>query len=107
VGDVVRVPDTPEQFGRIAAQTAKQVILQRIREAERDTVYENFAHKVGEVITAQVRSTDTLSGAVTLLLDDKHECLMMKEDQIPTKSCAAAILSRSLWSTYTRARAAP
>lgn len=85
VGDVVRVPDTPEQFGRIAAQTAKQVILQRIREAERDTVYENFAHKVGEVITAQVRSVDTVSGAVTLLLDDKHECLMMKEDQIPTE----------------------
>ena len=85
IGDVVSIPDTPEQFGRIAAQTAKQVILQRIREAERDTVYENFAHKLGEVITAQVRSVDTLSGAATLLLDDKHECLMMKEDQIPTE----------------------
>jgi N utilization substance protein A len=82
VGDVIRVPDTPETFGRIAAQTAKQVILQRIREAERDTVYENFAHKVGEVITAQVRSIDTQSGAVSLMLDDKHECLMMREDQI-------------------------
>jgi N utilization substance protein A len=56
--------------------------LQRIREAERDTVYENFAHKVGEVITAQVRSIDTQSGAVSLMLDDKHECLMMREDQI-------------------------
>ena len=85
VGDVVRIPDTPETFGRIAAQTAKQVILQRIREAERDTVYENFAHRVGEVITAQVRSIDALSGAVSLLLDDKHECLMMREDQIPTE----------------------
>lgn len=82
VGDVIRVPDTPDNFGRIAAQTAKQVILQRIREAERDTVYENFAHKVGEVITAQVRSIDTQSGAVSLMLDDKHECLMMREDQI-------------------------
>ena len=85
LGDVVKVPDTPTTFGRIAAQTAKQVILQRIREAERDTVYENFAHKVGEVITAQVRSIDALSGAVSLLLDDKHECLMMREDQIPTE----------------------
>ncbi len=82
VGDVIRVPDTPDSFGRIAAQTAKQVILQRIREAERDTVYENFAHKVGEVITAQVRSIDTQSGAVSLMLDDKYECLMMREDQI-------------------------
>lgn len=85
LGDVIKVPDTPEAFGRIAAQTAKQVILQRIREAERDTVYENFAHKVGEVITAQVRSIDALSGAVSLMLDDKHECLMMKEDQIPVE----------------------
>jgi N utilization substance protein A len=85
MGDVVKVPDTPEAFGRIAAQTAKQVILQRIREAERDTVYENFAHKVGEVITAQVRSIDAQSGAVSLMLDDKHECLMMKEDQIPVE----------------------
>jgi len=82
MGDVVRVPDTPSTFGRIAAQTAKQVILQRIREAERDTVFENFAHKVGEVITAQVRSIDALSGAVSLMLDEKYECLMMKEDQI-------------------------
>ncbi len=85
LGDVIRVPDTPDNFGRIAAQTAKQVILQRIREAERDTVYENFAHRVSEVITGQVRSVDTLSGAVSLLLDDKHECLMMREDQIPTE----------------------
>lgn len=85
LGDVILVPNTPADFGRIAAQTAKQVILQRIREAERDTVYENFAHRVGEVITAQVRSIDTQSGAVSLLLDDKYECLMMREDQIPTE----------------------
>jgi len=85
LGDVILVPNTPSDFGRIAAQTAKQVILQRIREAERDTVFENFAHRVGEVITAQVRSIDTLSGALSLMLDDKHECLMMREDQIPTE----------------------
>jgi N utilization substance protein A len=85
LGDVIAVPNTPGEFGRIAAQTAKQVILQRIREAERDTVFENFAHRVGEVITAQVRSIDTQSGALSLMLDDKHECLMMREDQIPTE----------------------
>ncbi len=82
MGDVIKVDSKPDDFGRIAAQTAKQVILQRIREAERDTVYENFAHKVGEILTAQVRSVDVASGAVTLLLDNKHEILMMKEDQI-------------------------
>lgn len=85
LGDVILVPNQLDDFGRIAAQTAKQVILQRIREAERDTVFENFAHHIGEIITAQVRSIDALSGAVTALLDDKHEVLMMREDQIPTE----------------------
>jgi transcription termination/antitermination protein NusA len=85
LGDVILVPNELDDFGRIAAQTAKQVILQRIREAERDTVFENFAHHIGEIITAQVRSIDALSGAVTVLLDDKHEVLMMREDQIPTE----------------------
>jgi N utilization substance protein A len=83
LGDVIMVETDPGDFGRIAAQTAKQVILQRIREAERDTVYENFAHRVGELINAQVRSIDTLSGGVTVLLDDKHESLLTREEQIP------------------------
>jgi len=83
LGDVIQVKTNPDDFGRIAAQTAKQVILQRIREAERDTVYENFAHRVGELINAQVRSVDTVSGTVTVLLDDKHESLLMRDEQIP------------------------
>ncbi len=85
LGDVVKVESNPDDFGRIAAQTAKQVILQRIREAERDTVFENFAHRVGEVINAQVRSTDNASGAVTVMLDEKHEALLMREEQIPNE----------------------
>ena len=83
LGDVIKVETQPADFGRIAAQTAKQVILQRIREAERDTVYENFAHRVGELINSQVRSVDTTSNAVTVLLDDKTESLLMREEQIP------------------------
>jgi N utilization substance protein A len=83
IGDVIMVETRTDDFGRIAAQTAKQVILQRIREAERDTVFENFSHKVNEVLTAQVRSVDTLSGALTLVLDDKHEILLPREEQIP------------------------
>jgi N utilization substance protein A len=86
LGDVVLVQNTPGNFGRIAAQTAKQVILQRIREAERDTVYENFVHKVGETITAQVRSVDLVSGAVTILIDDRHENLLPREEQIPSEN---------------------
>lgn len=85
LGDVVKVESKPDNFGRIAAQTAKQVILQRIREAERDTVFENFAHRVGEVINTQVRSTDNVSGAVTVMLDDKHEALLLRDEQIPNE----------------------
>jgi transcription termination/antitermination protein NusA len=86
LGDVISVQSAPKDFGRIAAQTAKQVILQRIREAERDTVYENFVHKVGEIINAQVRSIDTSSGTVTVLLGEKHESLLPREEQIPSES---------------------
>ena len=85
LGDVVRIPTAPDDFGRIAAQTAKQVILQRIREAERDTVYENFAHQVGEIVSTQIRSVDAQSGAVTVLLGDKHEILLMREDLIASE----------------------
>ncbi len=85
LGDVVKVESLPDNFGRIAAQTAKQVILQRIREAERDTVFENFAHRVGEVLNAQVRSTDNISGAVTVMLDEKHEAMLVRDEQIPNE----------------------
>src|SRR5690606_29919752 len=85
LGDVVKVESLPDNFGRIAAQTAKQMILQRIREAERDTVFENFAQRVGEVINAQVRSTDNISGALTVMLDEKHEALLVREEQIPNE----------------------
>ncbi len=85
LGDVILVEKKLNEFGRIAAQTAKQVILQRIREAERDTVFENFAHKVNEVLTSQVRSIDAQTGVITLVLEDKHEVLLMREEQIPTE----------------------
>lgn len=85
LGDVIRVETKPDDFGRIAAQTAKQVILQRIREAERDNVYENFSHQVGEIVRAQIRSIDAQSGAVSVLLDEKQEVLMMREELISSE----------------------
>src|ERR687887_476210 len=48
---------TPDNFGRIAAQTAKQVILQRIREAEREMMYDEYIDRVGEVVTGIVQQT--------------------------------------------------
>ena len=50
---------TPDDFGRIAAQTAKQVILQRIREAERDMMFEEYRDRVGELITGIVQQSDS------------------------------------------------
>src|SRR6478735_4446665 len=55
--DVRRQDVTPENFGRIAAQTAKQVILQRIREAEREMMYDEYIDRVGEVVTGIVQQT--------------------------------------------------
>ena len=55
-GMPIMVDSTPRDFGRIAAQTAKQVILQRIREAERDQLYEDFSGREGEIINGTVQS---------------------------------------------------
>src|SRR5690606_6327201 len=55
LGDVVNIEITPKNFGRIAAQTAKQVIIQRIKDAERDVIYEEFADRENEIITGTVQ----------------------------------------------------
>jgi transcription termination/antitermination protein NusA len=58
VGDIVEVEVTPKDFGRIAAQTAKQVIVQRIREAERDMVYKEFRDREGDIVTGTVQRVE-------------------------------------------------
>jgi N utilization substance protein A len=54
VGDVVEDEVTPKEFGRIAAQTAKQVVVQRIREAERGVIYDEYSEREGDVVTGTV-----------------------------------------------------
>ena len=54
IGDLVEVPVTPKNFGRIAAQTGKQVVVQHLREAERGTVYDEYSQKENEILTAIV-----------------------------------------------------
>ena len=68
------------EFGRIAAQTAKQVILQRIREAERAHVYDEFRHRVGEVVTAEVQRRDARN---VYLLIERTEAILPASEQIP------------------------
>lgn len=82
VGGVVAIDTTPNDFGRIAAQTARQVILQRIREAERDSLFHAYADREGEIINGTVQSTD--SQQVTLSLG-KVEAVLPRSEQMPTE----------------------
>ena len=79
-GNVIREwDDTPDDFGRIAAQTAKQVILQRIREVERDMKYEEYAGREGDIVTGIVQQTDN---RYTLLDLGKVEALLPQAEQV-------------------------
>ena len=86
VGAVVMIERTPDDFGRIAAQTAKQVILQRIREAERDAIYEEYSEREGELLQGVVRSIDYGSGNLIVSLDGgRAEGIMHRSDQLPNE----------------------
>jgi N utilization substance protein A len=71
---------TPEDFGRIAAQTAKQVILQRIREAERDMMFTEYQDRVGELITGIVQQSD--SRYTLVQLRERVEALLPRGEQV-------------------------
>jgi N utilization substance protein A len=80
-GNVVREwDDTPDNFGRIAAQTAKQVITQRIREVERDQKYEEYAGREGDIVTGIIQQSDN---RYTLLDLGKVEALLPQAEQVP------------------------
>jgi transcription termination/antitermination protein NusA len=71
---------TPDDFGRIAAQTAKQVILQRIREAERGMMYEEYKDRVGELITGIIQQSDNRYTLVQLR--ERVEALLPRSEQV-------------------------
>ena len=71
---------TPDDFGRIAAQTAKQVILQRIREAEREMMFEEYQDRVGELVTGIVQQSDARYTLVQLR--ERVEALLPKSEQV-------------------------
>jgi N utilization substance protein A len=82
VGDVIEIEVTPEDFNRIAAQTAKQVVLQRIREAERDHVFEEYNEKIGEVVTGIVQRREQRSVFINI---GKIEALLPANEQVPVE----------------------
>ncbi len=81
VGDTIKIDVTPTNYGRIAAQAAKQVIIQRIQEAERDVMYDTFKDRENELINAIVHRVDGRN--VYLNLDDKITTNLPYEQQIP------------------------
>ncbi|WP_412990193.1 transcription termination factor NusA [Pediococcus siamensis] len=82
LGDHIKFEVTPKNFGRIAAQTAKQVILQRVREAEREIIYNKYSEYENEIVTGEVARRDNRFVYVDL---GGVEAVMSKQDQIPTE----------------------
>src|SRR5258708_10796438 len=83
LGDMVVVESTPADFGRVAAQTARQVIQQRIREAERSAQMEYFSKQTGEIVSGLVQATNA-QGA-TIGLDMKAEGVLPANQKIPNE----------------------
>jgi N utilization substance protein A len=84
VGDYFDEEVTPKDFGRIAAQTAKQVIVQRIREAERDTVYNKYAAKLNDIVKGTVQRFEQRN--MYVLLEGKDEAMLPLSEQVPREN---------------------
>ena len=78
--DVVELEVTPKNFGRIAAQTAKQVVVQRIREAERGMIYEEFSNRESDIVTGIVQRMEQKNVFIDL---GKAEAILAPSEQIP------------------------
>lgn len=79
-GDIVETEVTPRNFGRIAAQTAKQVVVQRIREAERNIIFEEFANREGDIVTGIVQRMEQKNVFIEL---GKTEAILAPSEQMP------------------------
>ena len=78
--DIVNIEVTPKNFGRIAAQNAKQVVVQRIREAERGLIYEKYIEKENEIVTGLVQRVEKRNVYIDL---DKTEAILPPSEQMP------------------------
>ncbi|MFH1012708.1 MAG: transcription termination factor NusA [Candidatus Peregrinibacteria bacterium] len=82
VGDEIKIDVTPMEYGRIAAQAAKQVILQRLQEAERESLYDMFKNRENEILSAQVMRVE---GGTVHIQVEKHNVMLGPRDQIPNE----------------------
>ena len=83
IGDEVAVEIVPRDFGRIAAQTAKQVIIQKLRETERNMVFNEYNERKGEIVSGLIQKADKHIVVMDL---GKLEGIMLAKDQIPTET---------------------
>jgi len=82
-GDIIEYQVTPRDFGRIAAQTAKQVVVQRIREAERGMIFDDYITRQGEIVTGTVQR---ISGETMFINLGKTEGILSMNEQVPGES---------------------
>ena len=86
IGDVLEFEMEPQAAGRIAAQTAKQVVIQRLREAERELIFGEFSEREGEVFTATVQRGDSrYGGVVTVDLNGRATAILPPPEQAPNE----------------------
>ncbi len=83
IGDFVEIATAPRTFGRIAAQTARQVVTQRIREAERGMMYEQFADKVNDIVSAVVQRVEKRS---IMLRIGNSDAMLMPQEQVESEN---------------------
>jgi len=81
-GEVIEIEVTPSDFGRIAAQAAKQVVVQQIREAERGLIYEEFSSREGDIVTGTIRRQEAKNIYIDL---GRAEAVLLPSEQIPTE----------------------
>jgi len=83
VGDIVNIEIRPKDFGRIAAQKAKQVVVQKIREVEKEMIFTEFNDKKGEIVSGLIQKAD---GKIVVMDLGKLEGVMPLKEQIPTET---------------------
>ena len=93
LGDLVEVPVTPRNFGRIAAQTAKQVVVQHLREAERGVIYDEYSQKENEILTAIVQRVENRNVYVEL---GRTEGVIEPNHQMPGEELSTCLLYTSI-----------
>ncbi|NLL37227.1 MAG: transcription termination/antitermination protein NusA [Fretibacterium sp.] len=80
IGDVIGIEQDPSDFGRIAAQTARQVIIQRLKDAERQVIFEEFADKIGEMMTGVIFKSE--NDQVLVRISERTEAILPRKERI-------------------------